>query len=956
MNRRSVARPSHLAIVAFACALTWAVASAARGATYEMRPCADLTPEYSISEWTPWSLNSGTWELQDKCKFSLELFSPAQSTYSTSTWFFRGGGRTIESVQVSMSGGNGLSAGKEQGIRLCGYDADSVYRCGDVASVTVDNPDVPEVRTLTPANGFVPEGAGWVEIVGRCKQAAGCAAAETLVIHDLRIVYRDDELPGLEILSDPSQTTPALISNGAWIGARGMIGFIASDAGSGVYYVKLKIGGLSTRYWYTGCGEDPAPMFLTMPCESTFEVYGEAITMAALQPQGERSLALTAVDMAGNKSLGNTFTHKFDSIPPAAPELITIDGATASGWVKSNPVTVRWTNDGEKGETATESGIAKTRYSVVATNKPATIFSPVTNQPIDSISGIQLPGEGKWKLSVGTIDRANNPSPIRAITVGLDSRVLDKPVLNQLPALSRDELLDGAQVTWTKPANAAQTVSGICGYAIAVNDSSSFDPGDQIDIHGDVTLAAIPPSLLEGAAYIHLRAISCSGVPGQASTLPIDIDLTAPQVSAAPAASNSWITTSQPVWIGANDSPTGSGIDFLTYSIDGQRPQTVSSSSTELWLGEGLHSIAYSATDRAGNVSPTHALSLGVDGTAPTGFFEAVNMDNPLEVRAVVSDVVSGIASASMEFRPEGDIAAGWRRLGEPATLDSQQNSLLLAADFPDDIVSPGVYELRVVATDVAGNVSENSARFDGSPAVLSSSVRPLPKLSAGFNIAQPRPVCAKRAKKRCTKTNRVVKPKLANRLLVKYGASAKLTGRLVDPAGNPMPGEALSVFSVIGGASTRAPIDELTTDVSGRYSLKVPAGPSRTIEVDYGGSRRFGEAQASAKLLTRGRVSLTFASRTVRSGQPIIFQGRVFHAGAEIPRSGKDLDLQIRSGRAWNEHDSVETSATGRFTARTTLKVKRPLRFRFRIRVTTQLGWPFESADSRTVTVVVKP
>lgn len=99
--------------------------------------------------------------------------------------------------------------------------------------------------------------------------------------------------------------------------------------------------------------------------------------------------------------------------------------------------------------------------------------------------------------------------------------------------------------------------------------------------------------------------------------------------STAPAASVSslsptpnaagWNNTSPvTVAITANDGAGGSGVAFISYTVDGGAQQTVSGASASVAVtGDGTHAVSYFATDNAGNAGPAQSQAVKIDTQAP---------------------------------------------------------------------------------------------------------------------------------------------------------------------------------------------------------------------------------------------------------------------------------------------------------------------------------------------------
>ena len=90
--------------------------------------------------------------------------------------------------------------------------------------------------------------------------------------------------------------------------------------------------------------------------------------------------------------------------------------------------------------------------------------------------------------------------------------------------------------------------------------------------------------------------------------------------------------------------------------------------------------------------------------------------------------------------------------------------------------------------------------------------------------------------------------------------------------------------------------------------------------------------------------------------GRPIVFSGRVLSRGAEVPASGKAVQLQFRlPGLPWSEFRTIRTDGGGRFryAYRFADDDSRGVRFQFRAFAPAQAGWPFKPAGSTPVRVL---
>ena len=103
-------------------------------------------------------------------------------------------------------------------------------------------------------------------------------------------------------------------------------------------------------------------------------------------------------------------------------------------------------------------------------------------------------------------------------------------------------------------------------------------------------------------------------------------------------------------------------------------------------------------------------------------------------------------------------------------------------------------------------------------------------------------------------------------------------------------------------------------TDRRGRFSLRVPAGPSRTYRLVFSGAG--GALGAARGVSVRVPASSTIhASRTRLSGRTRVrFSGRLRTRGQRIPGRGLVLVLQGRERGRWRTFEDTRTNGKGRW------------------------------------------
>ena len=322
---------------------------------------------------------------------------------------------------------------------------------------------------------------------------------------------------------------------------------------------------------------------------------------------------------------------------------------------------------------------------------------------------------------------------------------------------------------------------------------------------------------------------------------------------------------------------------------------------------DGIHSARIVAEDAAGNEKAVPR-QIMLDGTPPTARLQRARGKT---IVIAVGDATSGVASAGIEVRNRsnepyrnlaGTLAGGKLR----ATLDRGNASRI---------------DMRVTVRDAAGNVTQ------GNPTRLSVT-------SAKFG----------------RRTRRV----RSNRVKVPFGRRATIRGRLLLSGGEPLAGQTIGVVSTVRRRGAHAQfVGAATTGRSGRFAIRIPAGPSRRLSFVFaGGSGALGNTRG---ITYRVPASSTIhASRIRLSGSGRVrFSGRLRTRGERIAGHGLVLVLQGRERGHWRTFDDSRTNGKGRWHATYNFS-GRPGRYPIRVRIRHQTSYPFELGYSRALTVRV--
>jgi hypothetical protein len=279
----------------------------------------------------------------------------------------------------------------------------------------------------------------------------------------------------------------------------------------------------------------------------------------------------------------------------------------------------------------------------------------------------------------------------------------------------------------------------------------------------------------------------------------------------------------------------------------------------------GVKSLATIVTDRGGGVA-----------------FTALEIDGAIVARATFGDAAGTCREPYTAVVPCPATASG------TLSVDT--------AALPD-----GAHQLRVLATDAAGNTtawgpvafsSDNARRFcDPHPAAVGGALKLETRL-----VPARRPDATP-----------------VQRLMVGMGEGATVTARLTDAAGAPVPGAAVCVVTRPADDAPLTVVARLSTDGDGRVGTSLAPGTSRQVWVVH----RAGAAAVAGKAVLRVRAGITLkpGRKRVRAGARFVMLGRL--EGRPIPRNGVLVNIQAKQGRRWQTFRQVRVRGSGRFRVR---------------------------------------
>lgn len=178
-----------------------------------------------------------------------------------------------------------------------------------------------------------------------------------------------------------------------------------------------------------------------------------------------------------------------------------------------------------------------------------------------------------------------------------------------------------------------------------------------------------------------------------------------------------------------------------------------------------------------------------------------------------------------------------------------------------------------------------------------------------------------------------------------------KLAGRLTNVGGVPIGGASLEILEMVSGTSRQRLIRHTTTSPAGTFTVAVPAGPSRRIEVAYraySGDPTYAATSTVAESVDAG-AQLHVSTRYTSSTGTITLSGRV---SGPVPSHGTIVDVLVHYRGAWQPIRTPRTNRHGAFKIGYQFHNAHG-RFPFRIEIPAgQASFPYATGYSNTVNV----
>lgn len=767
-----------------------------------------------------------------------------------------------------------------------------------------------------------------------CANADGCTVQATNVA-SARYSRASTELFGARVrINDPTTATlssesGALWTASSWLAGRQALNFVASD-NVGIASLAASVGG-ERQVVRSDCDyARPAP------CPSSREFSGIFDTTGL--SDGAHTVTAQATDSGGNLS-SNSRQVLIDNTAPGPAGAPRLSGAAATVWRTINDFTLTYSNP-PKG-----TGAPLSSHDVqLCALSPDGSINP-DRCAVDSRSGapemdaVQLPSVGSFRMRVRVNDEVfkgawSDWSP----QLLFDDTVPGTPVV-RFPAGWVNRASVSTPLTLMAPTSGSAPPSGYGSYRVAVDGG----PPTVVPADGKSASASFEfGALSDGVHNVSVGAVSGAGIetpPLSKASGHLRKDVVAPVLAVAGAPAHGAFVTA-PVTLAMTGTDATSGMagaiapepvtsgGFIATQVDHGALALTAGPFARLSPGEGEHLVQGSAADVAGNRSAVQSFAYTQDTEPPRGGLRPIRAAQPALLEFFIDERCTGRAVIEIATAP-----GAWQPL---ATSESIQSA---AASVPPAIWEPRTpYTVRAIVSDCAGNTATLTDWYGGERSGTAiGTILPPPRAATSATVA--------------------VTP-VASGASVSSAALREVTTIVRDSKGDPLAG--LEVRFEIEPWMTPArwlPAGSARTDAKGRATAKLAAHSSVRIRALVPGDELRQEAISNTAYATRlASSTISARPRVVRAGRSTRIEGRL--RGGWVPRSGLQLSLYGRGprSRGWVPiRTGVAVSSSGYW--RTPYRFLRSSRgrFYFRVRTPNRPDYPFRSASSRPLRVIVR-
>jgi hypothetical protein len=392
-------------------------------------------------------------------------------------------------------------------------------------------------------------------------------------------------------------------------------------------------------------------------------VSGDAVTISA---EGVTTLTYFATDDNGNAEAAHTLVVRIDSTSPVTSATLS-PAANAAGW-HTHDAAVNFS----AGDNFNGSGVDFIRYTLTGAQSGSGTLSAADAVPISA--------EGTTTVNYFSVDLAGNTETVRTLVVRIDSAPPVTDATLSSPANAAG--WHGHDVMVSFAAGDIGSGSGVAfiGYTLTGAQSGT----GTIPAAGAVTISA------EGTTTVNYFSVDAAGNAETIHTLVVRIDSTRP-VSVAtlspPANAAGWHHGTVALDFSASDNGQGSGVEFIRYTLTGAQSGSgaLPAAGSLTISAEGMTTVAYFATDLAGNAENVRMLVVRIDATPP---------------------VFGALAGFSVDATSPAGATVTY---GATATDNSGLAPAIVCTPASGAVLPIGQDHISCVATDAAGNSATSS-------------------------------------------------------------------------------------------------------------------------------------------------------------------------------------------------------------------------------------------------------
>ncbi len=466
----------------------------------------------------------------------------------------------------------------------------------------------------------------------------------------------------------------------------------------------------------------------------------------------------------------------------------------------------------------------------------------------------------------------------------------------------------------------ASDPSGVCGLETFVNgavinqwfdtnpDTSQWTQCPNHEIDSTVDTTQFP----DGAGTITLRYLAGNAAGALTSlSKTVNVDNATPSVAlSAPADTASTVGT-QTVVATATAGP--SGIAAIYCSVDGGAVQRYDGATAQIPVaGIGAHQVSCYAQNHALNAS-------GVPATSPT-------------------------ETLGLTIRQPTASAITFARIADALQCRTTMVAVKVAGRLRTVRRHGTRVQVRGPARTVRHRVRKCHAR------TVVRTVRVVLQRHGKPVLRHGKPVYVKRRVRRVVLPHAVDDPTRR----VHHGKSTMVSGFVGLTDGTALAGQTVNVYSSPNdNAPHFQPMTAVTTDASGEWTAKVPAGPSRLLEAVYPGTGTTEPVTSSTvKLTVPAKIAISISPRVVPWTGKITISGHL--VGGYVPADGVALRLRVPYPDAQSTEAPFRTNSRGQFQFQWSYGAGRGVvSYRFSVATTaTESDYPWAAATSRAVAV----